>query len=118
MIFPNNSQLFAGSTVRLSCTGYGIPLPNIIWSRDGTNLGTVASNESRVDIWEETLVVGGHALARSHLLICSTVELDSGLYNCTAVTTERQSHAEFAVTVIGVPPTLIQTPGKAVVQHS
>ena len=106
--YPNNSEFFAGSTVRLSCTAYGIPLPHIMWSR-----GVVAMpiNDSRVTVWDETVVVGRHTFTRSYLQMCSTVELDSGLYSCGAVTAERQQGVEFGVTVVGVPPTLIRTPG-------
>ena len=68
-------------------------------------------DDSRVTVWDETVTMGGHMFTRSHLQICSTVELDSGLYSCSAVTAERQQMVGFGVTVVGVPPTLIQTPG-------
>ena len=43
--------------------------------------------------------------------MCGTVVGDGGNYSCTASTPERQDRAQFLVNVIGVPPTLIQTPG-------
>ena len=108
VLYPSDSEFFAGSTVRLSCTAHGIPLPSIEWSRGGVAMPV---DDSRVTMWDETVVMGGHTFKRSHLQICSTVELDSGLYSCGAVTVERQQMVEFGVTVVGVPPTLIQTPG-------
>lgn len=117
MIFPNSSEFFAGSSVHLSCTAYGIPLPTITWSRGGLGPLTATINDSRVDIWDEVVVVREHTFVRSHLRMCSTVEMDSGLYNCTAVAAERETGVVFEMTVVGVPPTLIQTPGTAYVVY-
>lgn len=111
VIFPNDSIFFAGSTVRLSCTGYGIPLPSIVWNRGGFNLDSISVNDSRMEIWDETVVVGEHQFIRSYLQICSTVESDSEVYTCTAMTSERQNGVDFRVEVVSVPATLIKTPG-------
>ena len=114
VIYPNNSEFLAGSTLLLSCTAYGIPLPSIVWSKGSINLQTVVVNDSRVEVWDETVVVKGHTLRRSYLQLCGMVELDSGIYSCSAVTSERQNRVEFGVMVVGVPPTLIRTPGTIV----
>ena len=110
VIYPNDTEILAGSTLILSCTGYGIPLPSIVWRKAGLELSEV--NNSRVTVWEETVAAGEHTFTRSYLQMCSTVELDSGLYNCSAVTAERENGVEFGVTIVGVPPTLIITPGQ------
>ena len=112
VMYPNDSDFFAGSTVRFSCTSYGIPLPSLQWTRNSLNLQTLSTNDTRISIWDETVEIGGHVFARSNLQICGTVETDSGSYSCTASTTERQDSAQFQVNVVGVPPTLIQTPGR------
>ena len=112
VIFPNSSDFFAGSTVLLTCAGYGLPLPSIQWNRGSSDeLLRVSANDSRVDIWEKMVEVGGHTFIQSHLRICSTVESDSGVYSCTARTAEREDREEFEVNAVGVPPTLILTPG-------
>ena len=111
MIYPNDSAFFAGSTVRFSCTSYGLPAPPISWSRDSLDLNKLSVNDTRIHIWNETVGIGPTLVVRSHLLICGTVVGDSGNYSCTASTPERQDRAQFLVNVIGVPPTLIQTPG-------
>ena len=113
-MFPNNSRFFAGNTIRFSCTGFGLPLPNILWSRNDLDLPIESSTDSRVDIGEGTVVVGDHVFVRSHLLICGTAEADSGVYSCAAVTGERENRVEFEVGVVGVPPSLLHTPGTQV----
>ncbi|CAI8042994.1 Hemicentin-1, partial [Geodia barretti] len=110
VIYPNDSAFFAGSTVRFSCTSYGLPAPPISWSRDSLDLNKLSVNDTRIHIWNETVGIGPTLVVRSHLLICGTVVGDSGNYSCTASTPERQDRAQFLVNVIGVPPTLIQTP--------
>ena len=115
MIYPNDSHFFAGSTVRFSCAAYGLPLPTIHWTRDSLELETLSANDTRIEIWEESVDVGRHVFVRSHLQICSTVEGDSGNYSCKASTEEREDSAEFLVSVIGVPPTLLHTPGTDII---
>ena len=110
VIYPNDTEILAGGTLILSCMGYGIPLPSIVWRKGGLELSEV--NNSRVTVWEETVVAGEHTFTRSYLQMCSTVELDSGLYNCSAVTAEKENGVKFGVTIVGVPPTLIRTPGQ------
>ena len=112
VIFPNNSNFFAGSTVSFSCAVFGLPLPFIRWSRNSSELTTTVFNDSRIDIHEKTVVVGGHTFVHSTLQICSAVEVDGGRYSCSAVTREREERADFEVNVIRVPPALINTPGK------
>ena len=108
VIYPNASEFFAGSTLLLSCVGYGIPLPHVVWNKDGFGL---AINDSRISTWNETVVIGGHIFRQSFLRICSTTKIDNGIYSCTAITDEGENEVEFGVTVVEVPPVLLRTPG-------
>ena len=108
LIYPNKTDILARSTLLLSCTGYGIPLPSIVWSIDGQML---SNNHSRFISWENTLTRGNHVFRSSYLQICGAAELDSGEYGCTAVTPEREHKIVFDVQVIAVPATLISIPG-------
>lgn len=115
VLYPNISEFFAGSTLLLSCVGYGIPLPHVVWSKDGLSLQTAAINDSRISTWDETVVVDRdrdrHMFTQSYLRICSTTKMDSGLYNCSAVTDEEKNEVQFGVRVVEVPPVFLRTPG-------
>ena len=106
VIHPNDTEVLAGNTLLLSCTGYGIPLPSIVWGKDGQRL----DSDSQRSSWEEMVIVGNHTFRRSYLQICGSVELDSGDYSCSVVTEERENSVEFSVRIISVPATLIDTP--------
>ena len=106
VIYPNNTEILAGATLIFACVGYGIPLPSIVWEKNGQRL----SNDSRRESWQETVVLGNHTFQRSYLQLCGTVEGDSGDYGCRSVTEERESAVKFGIRIIGVPATLITIP--------
>ena len=69
-------------SAEFSCTAFGNPIPQIVWSRDedsdlSDNLNTISVN---------TMIDDDKFIITSTLLINSTMRShDAGMYNCTAV---------------------------------
>ena len=69
-------------SAKFSCTAFGNPIPQIVWSRDDTEL---SDNEGDT-ISVNTMVNDTQYTITSILLINSTMRSrDAGMYNCTAV---------------------------------
>ena len=68
-----------GSTLLLTCVGFGEPTPSVTWSTGGVQL----SNNSRITIYEELVTENGVDFVQSILEICSAEEADGGQYSCT-----------------------------------
>ena len=79
LISPGNSTVEAGSTITLSCAGFGDPTPSIAWSVGSTQL----SNNSQITIYEELVTEVGETFVHSILEICSIEEANGGVYTCT-----------------------------------
>ena len=99
---PDNGTVATGNTVIFACVGYGTPNPDITWAKSGTQL----SNDSRITIYEETLVENGVAFTQSILELCSAEEADAGEYSCTVTNSFGNSSVNFelAVTLQGITP--------------
>lgn len=70
-----------GSTVILTCVGYGSQRnPNITWSQYGEEI----DNTSTLRVFNEVLVVGGAEFVMSNLEICGISLEDAGNYSCSA----------------------------------
>ena len=80
MISPVNSSVEAGSTVILTCVGYGVPTVSVTWNVDDIQL----ENNSQIIIYEEMVTGNGIILVQSILVICSVGETNSGQYSCVA----------------------------------
>ena len=68
------------SYVLLSCTAYGVPVPSISWSKNGTSL----RSDSHINIMYQVVVEGGVTFGKSTLQICSTEFTDAGNFSCSA----------------------------------
>ena len=102
VISPDNGTVTAGNTVVFACVGYGTPNPDITWAKSGSQL----SNDSRITIYEETVVENGVAFTQSILELCSAEETDAGEYSCTVANSFGNSSVNFelAVTSQGIEP--------------
>lgn len=69
----------AGSTVILSCAGFGVPIPSVTWSMGSTEL----SNSSQIAIYTQVVTEVGVDFVHSILEICNVDEATSGEYSCT-----------------------------------
>ena len=78
VISPVNSSVEAGSTVILTCVGYGDPAVSVTWNMEDVQL----DNNSQITIYEELVTENGIVLVQSNLVICSVDETDSGQYSC------------------------------------
>ena len=83
LLAPGNITAVSGNIVDLACLAYGIPLPNITWTKNGVPLNN-NSITGRITTYEGVIVEGGVALARSFLQICSLQTSDDGQYSCVA----------------------------------
>ena len=81
VITSQNDSVSAGSTVLLTCVGYGGELYTwITWRKDGIEL----VEDSRLSINSSLITEGEVSFVLSILEICSAGESDGGDYSCTA----------------------------------
>ena len=84
-------------SLTLTCTGSGIPVPNITWTRDGAALAGPMPGDATIDS-----VVGSQTL--NHTIMSASIE-DSGWYTCTASRTlkgmEYTAESKVYVDVLG-----------------
>ena len=106
VVHPEDTVVIAGSTVMLTCVAFGEPLPSITWSLDGANV----TNDTRTEIIEMRTTRNGRPFIKSVLQICGVGESDAGRYNCTAVNVVNTDSADFSLTVISEPATLVMVP--------
>ena len=79
---PANLTVNQSFSVELNCTAFGNPIPQIVWSRDDTEL----SDNEEDTISVNTMVNDTRYTITSILLIISTIRSrNAGVYNCTAV---------------------------------
>ena len=78
MISPENSTVEAGSTLIVTCVGYGDPTVSVTWNM----VDVLLTNNSRIMIYEEPVAGNGIMLVQSILVICGVDETDSGQYSC------------------------------------
>ena len=84
-----------GNMLILTCVGYGVPSPDMMWLKDGVEL----SNNSRVSIYSTEVEVGGILFIQSTPEICSTEQTDEGTYSCTATNEEGSNTLSFIMSV-------------------
>ena len=69
-------------SAELSCTAFGNPIPQIVWSRDKDS--DLSDNVDAISVY--TMINDAQYTITSILLINSTMRSrDAGMYNCTAV---------------------------------
>ena len=81
VIHPSQTtSTVAGTTTVLTCIGYGIPLPSVNWSRNGT----ILSNSSQVLVHTRLSVEddSGVTYVHSVLTLCNTTLSAAGYYSC------------------------------------
>ena len=98
---PEVSQFTAGNTAVAVCVAYGDPAPTGITWVAVADMSTL-SNDSRITITEEVVVVGGASFVQSILEVCSLEEGDSGSYACVADNSLGSSNATFQINVVAM----------------
>ena len=79
---PANITVNQSFSAEFNCTAFGNPIPQIVWSRDDTELGK--NEEDTISV--STMVNDTQYTITSILLIISTMRSrDAGVYNCIAV---------------------------------
>lgn len=95
MILHQNATALEGSTLFLTCVGYGVPSPNMMWLKDGVEL----SNNYHVSIYSNQVEEGGVPFVQSTLEVCNLELADEGMYSCVATNDNGTDTRSFRVTV-------------------
>ena len=95
VILNEDTTSVEGAMLILTCVGYGVPSPGMMWQKDGVEL----SSNSRVNIYSTEVEVGGISFVQASLEICSTEQTDKGTYSCTATNVEGSNTLSFRTSV-------------------
>ena len=82
VLVPLNQTIIYSESVIMVCVAYDIPLPNIIFTHNGTLVDNTTS--SRIIVHNEAFTERGVNFARSTLQICSLDLTNVGEYSCIA----------------------------------
>ena len=78
---PVNLTVNQSFSAEFSCTAFGNPIPQIVWSRDEDS-----DLSDNVDTISVNTIIVNEFIITSILLIYSTIRShDAGMYNCTAI---------------------------------
>jgi len=96
-----DTQIEAGSTVLLTCVAYGVPLPSLSWSRNGSFLSL---NDSHVTVYPQVVADSGSGVVfmKSIVKLCRSQLTDAGIYSCSAENELGMHNFSFQVTIIHV----------------
>ena len=83
-----------GSGLTLACVGFGSPLPDVVWMRDGT---TIDNSTINANIFEMSVTQNSTSFRQSILELCPLQ--DSGNYSCQAINAINTHSAFFQITV-------------------
>jgi len=81
LVYPEDIFLPVNSTVSLVCIAFGVPVPSVVWSQNGSDL---TSNSSHFQVEERQFEKRGLYMAKSVLHVCGFSLLLEGMYSCTA----------------------------------
>ena len=76
---PSNVTLGAAQTVRLTCSGTGVPTPNVTWFNSTDDQLT---NYTDVRVFNNEEIINGTTIVTSVLQLCSIKIADAGVYRC------------------------------------
>ena len=92
---PNDTSLYVGETLTLSCVAYGLPLPTITWMRGDQPLDALF-------LLHESEIVTTHVtFVRSTLQLCSLRLTDEDQYVCTAANNFSSASETFTLRMKG-----------------
>ena len=97
-VAPNDTSVYVGDSVSLSCVSYGLPLPTVSWTRTGQPL-TSLSLHSQLMINETEIVTNHVTFVRSTLVLCSLQLTDAGQYTCSTSNNHSTSQETFTISV-------------------
>ena len=95
---PGSITEISGNTVHVECRAYGIPRPNITWTKGGVPLSN-NSDANRITIYEGNITGSGITLV---LKIDSVHLSDGGAYSCVADNGIGNATSEFEIIIPGL----------------
>lgn len=96
VIVPSDTTILYNTTILLTCFGYGIPTPAVMWSTGEEML----SNDSQIAIYDNLILENGIQFVRSILKLCSTTVSHNGEYTCRLSNAAGNSNASFHLQVL------------------
>lgn len=96
---PNDTIVTAGFSVALTCAAYGIPVPEISWSRRDLTGLALLEDTNATNITSESFVEGGVTFVYSTLVLCSSEVLSTAELSCTATNSIGSDTEYFTVSV-------------------
>ena len=95
LVASTDEDLNTSTTVFLSCVGFGLPIPEVTWMRNGY---PVSNATSSTVIHNDVIVRGGRRFVRSTLILCNVIGELIGEYTCDARNEMTSSQFTFTVT--------------------
>jgi len=95
VIVPESTTVREGSMVILTCVAYGVPHPDVTWSRGGEEL----TNTTRMTVYSAYLEEGGVPFTQATLEICGVELEDAGMYSCQGSNQNGTDTRSFNLTV-------------------
>ena len=96
VIVPSDTTIVNNTTILLTCFGYGIPTPAVMWSTGEE----ILSNDSQIAIYNNLILENGIQFVRSILKLCSTTVSHNGEYTCRLSNAAGNSNASFYLEVL------------------
>lgn len=103
---PNNTDIYAGTTVVLTCVATGTPDPSIEWLMSGMHLQETDNT---------TIQTGNITFVVSYLEIYNAESSDAGYYTCVASVPRRNDTASFELTILTKAPDILIPPNNRTV---
>ena len=99
VLAPNDTIVTAGFSVALTCAAYGIPVPEISWSRRDLIGVNLLEDTNTTNITSESFEEGGVTFISSTLFLCSSEVLSTAELSCTAANNISSETEYFTVSV-------------------
>ena len=99
VLAPNDTIVTAGSSVALTCAAYGIPTPEISWTRQDLMGISLLEDTNTTNITSERFEEGGVTFVQSTLLLSSSEVLFTAELSCTAANSVGSDTEYFTVSV-------------------
>ena len=99
VVTSDDTTVTSGSSVLLTCVGYGLPQPDFEWKRRTGNIVTEIENTETSNITTTTIVVDEVEFVQSTLLLCANQLNTTAEYTCIAFNSGGSANDSFIVSI-------------------